>query len=94
MKHREITDRVICCFYNVYTALGYGFLEKVYENALLIELERCNIPVVSQSAINVVYRDQIVGQYYADLVVGNNISMEIFSPLYGNSRICRSSKLA
>ena len=48
-KHRELTDTIICCFYTVYNTLGYGFLEKVYENALLAELEIRGISALAQS---------------------------------------------
>lgn len=77
MKYKEITDQIICCFYNVYNNLGYGFLEKAYENALLIELELCKLSVASQPEIIVSYRDQIIGRYYADLIVENKIIVEI-----------------
>jgi len=77
MKYQEITDRIICSFYNVYNGLGYGFLEKVYGNALLIELECCDLSVTPQSEIEVFYRNRIVGKYYADLVIENKIIVEL-----------------
>ena len=77
MKQAEITDRIICCFYNVYNKLGYGFLEKVYENALTIELEGCGLLVQQQSPINVNYAGQTVGTYFADLLVEGKVIVEI-----------------
>ncbi|MDZ4185139.1 MAG: GxxExxY protein, partial [Desulfuromonadales bacterium] len=76
-KYSELTDAVICCFYSVYNILGYGFLEKVYENALLLELRKRGIAAVSQVPINVYYDDAIVGEYFADILVGNIILVEI-----------------
>ena len=58
-------------------ALGNGFLEKVYENALLIELKRLGLAVVSQKELLVKYRDQNVGQYFADIVVNDKIIIEL-----------------
>ena len=57
--------------------LGNGFLEKVYENALLIELKRLGLAVVSQKELLVKYRDQNVGQYFADIVVNDKIIIEL-----------------
>jgi len=77
MKQAEITDQIICCFYNVYNKLGYGFLEKVYENALTIELEGCGLLVQQQSPIKVNYSGQTVGTYFADLLVEGKVIVEI-----------------
>jgi len=76
-QHAGITDGIICCFYNVYNSLGYGFLEKVYENALLIEFERMQLQAECQVPIEVVYRDRQVGQYYCDLLVGGKVIVEV-----------------
>jgi GxxExxY protein len=57
--------------------LGYGFLEKVYENALMIEFKKEGIPAVSQSAIKVLYEGEIIGEYYADILVANKVIVEI-----------------
>jgi GxxExxY protein len=69
LKHEELTQKIISTFYTVYNALGYGFLEKVYENALAIELTKMGLHVAPQHAINVYYDGQIVGEYFADLLV-------------------------
>ena len=75
--HKELTSKIIKCFYNVYNTLGYGFLEKVYENALKIELEKNKLFVEKQKPIKVHYDDQIVGEYFADLIVNEQIIIEL-----------------
>ena len=77
MLHEETTRRIIKAFYKVYNTLGYGFLEKVYEKALAIELSRGGFKIVRQMSIDVYYGDDLVGEYYADLVVNNSIILEI-----------------
>ncbi len=77
MKHKELTDIVICCFYTVYNALGYGFLEKVYENALMMELKNRGIKSYSQSPIVVKYCGEPVGEYFADILVEDVVIVEI-----------------
>jgi GxxExxY protein len=76
-KHSELSEKVIEAFYRVYNVLGYGFLEKVYENALLIELEGMGIPVKPQCPIQVFYEGKVVGEYFADLIVKDSIIVEI-----------------
>jgi len=73
-KYIERTEKIINIFYKVYNRLGYGFLEKVYENALMIEFKKEGIPAVSQSAIKVLYEGEIIGEYYADI---NKVIVEI-----------------
>jgi len=75
--HKELTSTVIECFYTIYNTLGYGFLEKVYENALKIELEKKGLLVEKQKSIKVYYDDQIVGIYYADLIIENKLIVEL-----------------
>ncbi len=77
MLYEETTSRIIKAFYKVYNTLGYGFLEKVYEKALAIELSRGGFEVVRQMSIDVYYGDDLVGEYYADLVVNTSIILEI-----------------
>lgn len=77
MKYQDLTDKIIQAFYLVYNNLGYGFLEKVYENAMVIELKKGNISVIPQSPIKVYYDEQIIGEYYADLLIENNVIVEI-----------------
>lgn len=75
--HVELTREIIGSFYDVYNNLGYGFLEKVYENALSLELRTKGIQVEQQKPIQVVYRQQIIGEYFADLVVDSKVIVEI-----------------
>jgi GxxExxY protein len=77
MLYSEITDKIINSFYKVYNVLGYGFLEKVYENALVIELESAGFAVLQQQNIKVYYENQVVGDYYADIIVNDLIILEI-----------------
>jgi len=76
-KHTDYTDRIIKSFYKVYNTLGFGFLEKVYENALLIELRNQGLFVEKQRRIKVFYEEQEVGDYYADLIVEGKIIIEL-----------------
>ena len=76
-KHKEIFDLIINAFYKVYNILGYGFLEKIYENALIIELENMNIPVKPQHPIQVHYDGEVIGEYFADILVLDSIIVEI-----------------
>lgn len=77
LKHCELTDSIIGCYYKVYNALGYGFLEKVYENALKKELMKAGHVVDAQKLIQVYYDNDVVGEYYADLVVDNKVILEL-----------------
>jgi GxxExxY protein len=67
MQDEELTQVIIGCAYRVHNTLGEGFLEKVYENALAIELQQHGLDVVQQAPIQVRYAGQVVGDYYADL---------------------------
>ncbi len=75
--HSDITDLLIKCFYKVYNTLGYGFLEKVYENALKLEIVKLGLNVECQKPIKVLYEGSIVGDYYADMIVANLIIIEL-----------------
>jgi GxxExxY protein len=75
--HKDITSEIINCFYTVYNKLGYGFLEKVYENALKIELESKGLFVEKQKPIGVYYKGHLVGEYFADLIVENKVILEL-----------------
>ena len=77
IKQRELTEKIIGIFYKVYNALGYGFLEKVYQNAMMIEFDKAGISATSQAPIRVVYEEKVVGEYYADILVNNKVIVEI-----------------
>lgn len=75
--HTDITEAIIGGFYRVYNELGYGFLEKVYENALAIALRKSGLAVARQQPIDVYFEGEIVGQYQADLVVNEAVIVEL-----------------
>ena len=77
MQHQETTEQIIKAFYNVYNTLGYGFLEKVYENALLIELKKNGFMCEKQKPISVFYENEIVGEFFADIIVNDTIILEL-----------------
>ena len=76
-KYKELTEEIIKAFYKVYNQLGYGFLEKVYENAMMIEFRKEDIFAIPQASIEVIYESEIVGEYYADIMVDNKVIVEI-----------------
>ncbi len=76
-KYSDITSLVLKAFFNVYNELGYGFLEKVYENALVIELRGLGLEVEQQVPIKVLYGKKIVGDYFADIVVNELVILEL-----------------
>ena len=73
----EITERIIRCGYEVANGLGCGFLEKVYENALRIELARAGLNVFQQHPVPVLWRGELVGDYWADLLVEGCVIVEL-----------------
>lgn len=78
LKHSETTEKILHAFFKkVYHKLGYGFLEKVYENAMAIELRRAGLKVEQQATIDVYYEGEIVGEYFADLLVNDAVIVEL-----------------
>ena len=77
MKHSDITQIVLKSFYKVYNTLGYGFLERVYENALLIELRKQGLSARKQESIKVYYEEEVVGDYFADIIVNEKVILEL-----------------
>lgn len=77
MLHKEITDRIINAYYKVYNTLGYGFLEKIYENSMVIALRKSGLKVEQQKNIKVYYEAEEVGDYYADLLVEEQVIIEL-----------------
>jgi GxxExxY protein len=75
--HQDLTERAIKCFYEVYNQLGYGFLEKVYEHSMMIELSREGLHAKSQVPIEVQYKGELVGDYFADIVVDDLVILEL-----------------
>ncbi len=75
--HSDITSKIIKAYYNVYNTLGFGFLERVYENAMMIELKKLGMECEKQKQIDVFYDGQNIGLYFADIVVENKIIIEL-----------------
>lgn len=77
LLYNDITSTIIRAYYNVYNKLGFGFLEKVYENAMLLELMEMNLFCEKQKPIKVYYKDKIVGEYFADIIIENKVILEL-----------------
>jgi len=77
MKHEEITHEILKLAFKVHKTLGFGFLEKVYQNALVIELEKSGLKVTAERPINVHYDGKVVGEYIADLIVEDKVIVEL-----------------
>jgi GxxExxY protein len=75
--YKDITEKIIKCFYNIYDELGSGFLESVYEKALMIELEEIGLKADSQKSLNVYFKDQLVGEFKTDIIVEDKVIIEI-----------------
>lgn len=77
MLYRDLTKQIIGSFYEVYNDLGYGFLEKVYENAFRLDLQNKGFGVKQQHPISVRFQGVVVGEYFADLFINELIICEI-----------------
>ncbi len=77
MKYQELTHEIIDAVYTVHNTLGFGFLEKVYQNALIIELSKRGIKAESEKPIKVLYAGHVVGDYVADVVVDDKVILEL-----------------
>ncbi len=77
LLHKQLTEKIISTFFDVYNELGYGFLEKVYQNALFLELKKRGFSVEAQKQIRVYYKGYQVGEYYADIIVNNTVILEL-----------------
>ena len=76
-RYKEITEKIIGAAYTVHNELGYGFLEKVYKNALIIEIRSAGLIVESEVPVKVYYHKQIIGEYYSDIIVEKKIIIEV-----------------
>jgi len=79
MKHEAITHEIIGCAYKVYSTLGFGLLESVYKKAMLIELNKNNLKAEQEKPLKVYYDNQVVGDFYIDLLVEKEIIVELKS---------------
>lgn len=77
LLHEDLTSKIIKAYYSVYNKLGFGFAEKVYENAMLIELRKLGLNAKSQQPITVFYDEEIVGEYFADIIVEESVILEL-----------------
>lgn len=77
LLHKELTDEILNAFYEVYNELGYGFLEKVYQNALFLELKDRGLKVTPQKRCPVYYKGKEVGDYFCDIIVNDLIILEL-----------------
>ena len=75
--HTKITDKIIKAAYKVHKTLGFGFLEKVYENALAIELRRMGLKAEQQKPLTVWYEGEVVGEYFIDMLVEEKVIVEL-----------------
>jgi len=76
-KYSDVTDKIIKAYFNVYNKLGYGFLEKVYENSMMIELKKLGLECSKQVSIKVYYDADVVDDYYADIIVEKVVIIEL-----------------
>lgn len=79
LQHREVTEAIIGCAYRVYNTLGYGFLESVYQKALLIELQKAGLRAEAGTALEVIYEGQVVGVFETDVMVEGTVLLELKS---------------
>ena len=75
--HKETTERVIGAAFEVHRELGYGFLERVYQRALQVELLRAGVSAEIEKRIRVRYKGVVVGEYDADLIVDSSVAVEL-----------------
>jgi GxxExxY protein len=76
-RHQELTQKIIKAAHNVHNELGHGFLERVYHNAMVLELRKMGLDVASEKPISVYYDGQTIGEYFADIVVADKVILEI-----------------
>lgn len=79
LLHADLTDAIIKSFYHVYNTLGFGFLEKVYENSMVFSLRNASLFVIPQMPVEVYFEKMRVGTYFADLLVSNLVIVEVKS---------------
>jgi GxxExxY protein len=79
MEREDLTHRIIGCAYKVHKILGFGFLESVYQKALLIELKDAGLKVEAETPLKVHYRGEIIGSFYVDILIEDEIVVELKS---------------
>jgi GxxExxY protein len=76
-KHSDITEKILKAYFIVYNKLGFGFLERVYEKAMIIELRKQGLSAETQSPVKVFYDEEVIGDYYADIIVNGVVIIEL-----------------
>ena len=76
-KYSDLTYQIIGCAMEVHSELGGGFLEKVYENSLILAFEEKGLMAIAQHPLNVKYHEKVVGEYYADIIIEDKIIIEL-----------------
>ena len=79
MEHEEVTHKVIGAAYKVFNQLGFGFLESVYQKAMILELTKRDLKVESEKPLKVFYDDQVVGEFFVDLFIDKAVIVELKS---------------
>jgi len=77
LLHKSTTDAILKAYYNVYSELGFGFLEKVYQNSMFFELKSFGLKVEAQKQIQVYFKNQLVGDFYSDLLIEDKVIVEL-----------------
>jgi GxxExxY protein len=77
LKEKALTEQIIKAYYKTYNSLGYGFLEKVYENTMVIVLQQMGLHGKRQVPIKVHFEEYMVGEYFADMIVENKVILEL-----------------
>jgi GxxExxY protein len=79
MENQELTRKIIACAYTVYNKLGFGFLESVYQRAMVIELGRMDLKAEEEKPLKVYYDEHIIGDFSADILVEDEVIVELKS---------------
>lgn len=79
LKHKDITGVVLKCFFRVHTELGFGFLESVYHQAMLLELADHGLKVQSEVPLRVLFKNKPIGVFYPDIIVDDVVIIELKS---------------
>ena len=79
MEYEELTHKIIGAAYKVFNTLGFGFLESIYKNAMIVELAKNNLKVEAEKPLKVYYDNQIVGDFFIDLYIEDKVVVELKS---------------
>jgi len=75
--HKDLSYKIIGVAMQVYNTLGYGFLEKVYENSMMVKFRKERVKAEQQKSLTVYFENEVVGEYFADIVVEDEIIVEL-----------------